>query len=95
MRVLGSRIGWAFVVGHWALWAAAVWERNGGLWWPFHAYYEPWLLLGLLLVDVIWVIVPGVFLSVNDAGWLFLTTALIGSVQWYWVGYMLEKRRLR
>ena len=92
---MGSRVGWAFVVGHWALWAVAIWERNGGLWWPFHAYYEPWLLLGLLLADVVWAIVPGVFLPVDDTGWFFLSTALLGSVQWYWVGYMLERRRLR
>jgi hypothetical protein len=101
MGMLGSRVGWAFVVVHWGLYAAALWMRGGpGKW--ISVEREPVLMNVLVFVDLAcWFLVSLVFrgweyLAAADTydhpEYWYITAGLLAGIQWYWIGNGLERR---
>lgn len=94
-RILLSKLGWAFVFGHAVLFAYALFLR-GGSFHAFHAYYEPWLLLALMFLDVVWFLVLTPFFP-NAANPMTTTYSLVvgaalASIQWLYIGYTIERK---
>lgn len=93
MRILSSRIGWIFVAVHSVLYAVAMWQR-GGPGQMFHAVYEPWLMLLLMVADIFWFIVMPLFVPSNiyNPGLFLVQVGMISAIQWYCIGYAIERR---
>ncbi|HEX6279139.1 MAG TPA: hypothetical protein VFZ49_03900 [Pyrinomonadaceae bacterium] len=95
-----SKTGWLFVLGHGLLFATSLWQRGGPIY-HFHAVYEPWLLNLLVVADLVWVLLAGILLPTGplDPAWWLIPVGAFASIQWYWIGSVLEgranRRRLR
>ena len=98
-RILGSKFGWACVLGHAVLFAYALFLR-GGPFHAFHAYYEPWLLLALMLLDFIWffiwfLVLDFIFPTASNprtSTYILVVGAAIASIQWLYIGHVIEKK---
>ena len=96
MKILSSRIGWTLVAVHWVLYAMAMWQR-GGPGRMFHAVYEPWLMLLLMVADIFSFVVLGLFVpnDVRSPGPFLVQVGVVSAIQWYCIGYGIERRRDR
>ena len=96
-RILFSKLGWAFVFGHAVLFAYALFLR-GGPFHAYHAYYEPWLLHFLVLLDIAWFFAIGLTYPYNgpmaESNFLVVLGS-VASIQWLWIGYLVEQKRKR
>ena len=92
-RILESRVGWAFVFGHAALFAYALFLR-GGPFHAYHAYYEPWLLHFVMLLDIVWFFVIGWWYPYNPMAQsnFLVVLGVVASIQWLWLGYVVEQK---
>lgn len=93
-RIFSSTVGWAFVFGHASLFAYALFLR-GGPFHAYHAYYEPWLLHVLMLLDIVWFVAIGLLYPYDGSmaeSYFLIVLGSVASIQWIWIGYLIERR---
>lgn len=105
-KVFNARTGQICVLINLLMFAFALWQREGfGR--PFHAHYEPLLLLILLLLNLPSILIAGLIFIPLTFGTLGLNTDnenilaqiiigfIVSSFQWLLIGYWLELLFLR